>query len=59
MKFGVMTHFEPGLATVKFLTLKNPRWRTADIVKPLNRHIPATIRRIAMKFGMTTHFDPL
>jgi len=26
--------------------------------KPLNRHNSATVRLIAVKFGMTTHFDP-
>jgi len=27
--------------------------------EPLNRHKLATVRPIAMKFGMVTHFDPL
>jgi len=26
---------------------------------PLSRHNSATVRRIAMKFGAMTHFDPL
>jgi len=26
--------------------------------KPLNRYNSATVRLIAMKFGMSTHFDP-
>jgi len=25
--------------------------------KPLNRHMSPTVQRIAMKFGMMTHFD--
>jgi len=27
--------------------------------KPLNHHNSAMVRRIAIKFGMMTHFDPL
>jgi len=27
--------------------------------KPLNRHNSATVRQIALKFGMMTHFEPL
>jgi len=29
------------------------------VKKPLNRYNSATVRRIAIKFGTVTHFDPL
>jgi len=45
--------------TVKTFEFTNPRWRTAAILKPLNRHISATVCPILMKFGMTMHIGQL
>ena len=44
---------------LKFPTFKNPRWRTAAILKKLkNRHISGTVRPVFAKFGMVTHIVP-
>ena len=42
---------------VKNSILKNRRWRTAAILKNLNRHNSAKIWRIGMKRGLMTHCD--
>jgi len=40
--------------------ITNPRWRTAAVLEQSkNRHISATVRTIAAKFGILTQIDPL
>jgi len=49
-----MKHTDPLNRTqLKISVFKHPRWRMAVILKT------KTVRQIAMKFGMMTHFDPL
>jgi len=38
--------------------LKNPRWRTAVILKNVKCNISAAIRPILMKFGTMMHLSP-